>query len=132
MDTPSLVALAERFGIRLVLLHGSAVSGRTHARSDADLAVWFRDANPRIEALADVAAELQRLHPGQDVDVAFINHADPLFLRRIVEHATLLYGAERDLQELRIYAFRRYQDHRRFLALERPYVRRALARLETP
>jgi len=43
----------------------------------------------------------------------------------------LLYGPTRPLHELKIYAFKRYQDHRRFLAMERAYVRdkiRALAR----
>jgi hypothetical protein len=33
------------------------------------------------------------------------------------------------LQELKIYAFKRYQDHRRFLAMERDYVARKLQAL---
>ena len=39
----------------------------------------------------------------------------------------LLYGDLTDLRDQRLYAFKRYQDHRRFFALERDYVRRKSA-----
>ena len=58
-----------------------------------------------------------------------MNHADPLFLKKILERCQLLYGSPRVLAELRMYAFRRYQDHRRFLALEQAYVKRSLEKL---
>jgi len=57
-----------------------------------------------------------------------LNRADPLFLKQIVEGCELLYGFERALAELKMVAFRRYQDHRRYLAMERDYVRSFLAR----
>jgi len=72
------------------------------------------------------------LHPDHEVDVAIINHADPLFLKKITERCRLLYGSPRRLAELKIYAFKRYQDHRRYLALEREYVHRTLGRLASP
>jgi hypothetical protein len=37
-----------------------------------------------------------------------------------------VYGDPRALEELKIYAFKRYQDHRRFFAMERAYVERFL------
>jgi hypothetical protein len=49
-------------------------------------------------------------------------------LKKILESCRLLYGDPRDLQRLRIYGFKRYQDHRRFLDLERRYVRDAIRR----
>lgn len=85
-----------------------------------------------FDELADLTHELGSLHPDREVDIAIINHADPLFLRKITERCRPLYGSPRRLAELRIYAFRRYQDHRRYLALEREYVRRTLARLSPP
>jgi hypothetical protein len=39
----------------------------------------------------------------------------------------LLAGSPRDLALLRLYAFRRYQDHRRFLRLEERHLDRFLA-----
>lgn len=75
---------------------------------------------------ADLAADLQSLEPDREVDVALINGADPLFLKQITQQCRLLYGSERLLHELKIYAWKRYQDHRRFLAMERDYVNRKI------
>jgi hypothetical protein len=43
-----------------------------------------------------------------------------LFLEKVLESARLLAGSTRDLASLRLYAFRRDQDHRRFLRLDPP------------
>jgi hypothetical protein len=61
--------------------------------------------------------------------VAILNRADPLFLKKITEHCRLLYGPPRAFYEFKIYAFKRYQDHRRFLAMERDYVARKIRTL---
>ena len=82
--------------------------------------------------LADLRHELQGLDPTREVDLAIINHADPLFLKTITDRCRLLHGSPRRLAELKIYAFKRYQDHRRYLALERAYVDRTLERLAPP
>jgi hypothetical protein len=63
------------------------------------------------------------------VDLATLDRADPLFLKRVLESCRLLAGSPRRLAELKIYAFKRYQDHRRYLPLERAYVDRVLATL---
>ena len=75
---------------------------------------------------AQLGGDLQSLYPDREVDLALLNRADPLFLRKITERCRLLYGAERALYELKMYAFKRYQDHRRYLALEREWVDKAL------
>ncbi|MGH7265050.1 MAG: hypothetical protein ACREMB_09395 [Candidatus Rokuibacteriota bacterium] len=49
-----------------------------------------------------------------------------MFLEQVTERCSLLYGSPRQLHELKLYAFRRYQDHRKYLALERDYVTRTL------
>jgi predicted nucleotidyltransferase len=117
-------AFAGKHGVRLLLQFGSSVSGRTHAASDVDLAVLLERPNPSLKAHAELTADLQALFPDREADIAVINHADPLFLKQIVERCRLLHGPARGLAELKIYAFKRYQDHRRFLAMEREYVRR--------
>ena len=131
MDMSSLPEIAASHRVRLLLQHGSTVSWHVHARSDLDLAALFKNGQGALANVVALSADLQELYPGRDVDVAVINHADPLFLKKILERCQLLYGSPRVLAELRMYAFRRYQDHRRFLALERDYVRRSLQRLAT-
>ena len=77
----------------------------------------------------DLIGDLQALTPDREVDIALLNRADPLFLKKITETATLVYSSQRRLHEFKMYAFKRYQDHRRYLALERDYVARTLRTL---
>ena len=132
MDSHGLEEIAQRHGVELILEFGSMVTGQVHPRSDVDLAVLLDRPAPSFEELASLRHELQALRPEHEVDLAIINHADPLFLKKITERCRLLCGSPRRLAELKIYAFKRYQDHRRYLALEREYVHRTLGRLAPP
>lgn len=125
METKHLDEIARRHGVLLIVEFGSSVSGRLHRASDRDLGVLFCE--PRtFRALAELGHELQRAFPDREVDVAVLNRADPLFLKQVMERCRLVHGDPRRLQALRLYAFKRYQDHRRYLALEKVYVDRAL------
>ncbi len=126
MSGPPFDEIARRHGVRLLLQHGSTVRGRTHAASDLDVAVLF-EGEASFARLGSLLAELEAVFPGRDVDVGLLNHADPLFLKKVLENARLLAGSARELASLRLYAFRRYQDHRRFLRLEEQHVERFLA-----
>ncbi len=119
---PDLEAIAKKYGILLALQFGSLVSGKSHARSDVDIAVLLDRSEIPFEQMADLLADLQRLFPEQEVDLAILNHADPLFLKKITDGCRLLYGAPRKLQEMKIHAFKRYHDHRKFFEMERRYV----------
>jgi len=123
-----LAAVAEEYGLNLVLLFGSVAAGRARPDSDLDLAVRFDVAPPRMARVARLHLALQEIVPERKVDLAILNRADPLFLKQITDRCALLYGSERTLAELKMVAFRRYQDHRPYLAMERDYVRRFLAR----
>jgi predicted nucleotidyltransferase len=124
MNAERLAAVAHRHGIRLLLQFGSTVSGGAHARSDVDLAVLLERRPGSLDAQLELLADVASLVPGAEADVAVINGADPLFLKQVTERCQLLCGSERALHELRIYAWKRYQDHRRFLAMERECVDR--------
>ncbi len=114
-------------GVSLVLLFGSVAAARPRPDSDLDLAVRFSGTVPAMAAVSRLQMALQKIFPERRVDLAILNRADPLFLKQITEGCVLLYGSERELAELQMYAFRRYQDHRPYLAMEREYVRRFLA-----
>ncbi len=124
-----IAPIAEKHGIVLLLRFGSSVTGTVHAHSDVDLAVLLERVPSSLAEHADLLGDMQQLFPEQEVDLALINRADPLFLKRITEACHLLYGSVRVLQRLKIYAFKRYQDHRKYLDLERRYVERSLEHL---
>ena len=126
MNPADVQAIAKSHGLLLLLRFGSSVTGHMHAASDVDFAVLFERAPDSLGQLADLTADLQKLCPDREVDVAVLNHADPLFLKQVTERCELVYGAARRLAEFKLYAFKRYQDHRRYLDMERTYVDRAV------
>ncbi len=123
-----LAALAPHYGIRLALVFGSAASGLVHGGSDFDLALLLENPGLDLHAFGELRHELQTSVPGRELDLAFLNRADPLFLQQVLAACELAYGSPEVLQNLRLYAFRRYQDHLRFLDLERAYVRHVIAK----
>jgi predicted nucleotidyltransferase len=127
MPPAGLDAIARAHGVELLVQFGSTVAGTTHAQSDVDLAVLLPGPPASLFELGDLALALQPLFPEVEVDLALLNHADPLLLKQVTERGRLLFGDPARWQEFRAYAFKRYQDHRRFLAMERDYVARAVA-----
>ena len=126
MNDLSFEKVAQQHGIQLLLQFGSTVSGHVHRQSDVDLAVLLDRPSLSFGEYAGLLHDLQSLYPDRDVDLVLINRADPLLLKKITDICRLLYGPVRRLQELRIYAFKRYQDHRKYFELERDFVTRAL------
>jgi uncharacterized protein len=118
----SLESVAQAHGIRLLLQFGSTVTGRVHAKSDVDVAVLLWRVPQTLEQRGAMVHDLQALFPDLELDLAVLNHADPLFLKQVMETARLLYGTEADLRRLQLLAFKRYQDHRKYLELERRFV----------
>ena len=121
--------IAERHDLALLVQYGSTVSGPTHAASDVDIGVLYDRPPPSLFDQGALIEDVQGRFPGREVDLATLDRADPLFLKKVLENCRLLAGSPRRLAELKIYAFKRYQDHRRYLPLERAYVDRVLATL---
>ena len=127
MDANEVARIAEAHGVVLLLQFGSSVTGKDHARSDLDLAALLDPPRLSLRDRAALLHDLQTLFPDREVDLAVVNHADPLFLKKIMESCRLLYGDPRRLQRLKIYAFKRYHDHGKYFEMERRYVARNLA-----
>jgi predicted nucleotidyltransferase len=119
--------IAQKHGIVLALKFGSLVTGQEHPRSDVDLAILLDRSNITLQEHAELLQSFQPLFPDREIDLALINHADPLFLKKITDKCELLYGSSERLQALKLYAFKRYQDHRRFFEMERQFAERFVA-----
>ena len=126
MSASPFDGIARRHGARLLVQFGSTISGHVHPASDVDVAVLF-EGDPTYTRLGGLLADLEPVFRGRAVDLGLLNRADPLFLKKVLENARLLAGSPRDLALLRLCAFRRYQDHRRFLRLEEHHLDRFLA-----
>lgn len=121
--------LAQRFRVRLILQFGSTVTGTTHDRSDLDLAIQFETPDASFQTVLEMQEALQARFPGSKIDLAILNRADPLFLKKIVESCRILFGMPQDLARLRLHAFKAHQDFRPYLELERRHVARRLSAL---
>jgi predicted nucleotidyltransferase len=112
----------------LILQFGSSVSGKTHAGSDVDLGVLLDDPDPSAQRYAELLHALQELVDGAEVDLVILNRADPLLMKQVSDGAVRLYGSEREHQRFQLLAFKRHQDYRPYLELERRWVARTLER----
>jgi predicted nucleotidyltransferase len=126
LQKQKIVALGRRRKLKLVLMFGSQAGGKPHAYSDVDIAVISRNKTPGFKAYSTVGNELSGLFPGKKIDLAFVNHANPLFLKQICQNAMLLYGKKRDFSEFKIQSFNRYADYRPYFKLENKFVKNFL------
>ena len=94
-------------GLRLVLLFGSAVSGKIHKKSDIDLAFLF---DKPVDILALTNRVIRLLH-ADNVDVVDLKRASPLLKFSAVKSGMLLYEREPGMfNEFYSLAFRMYID----------------------
>lgn len=94
-------------GLKLVLLFGSAVSGKIHKKSDIDLAFLFDKA---VDILTLTNRVIKLLHT-DNVDVVDLKRASPLLKFSAVKSGMILYEKEPGMfNEFYSLAFRRYID----------------------
>lgn len=122
--------IAGEYGLSLVLLFGSEASGKAHKNSDLDIAVMFEQSAFDRARLLDLVNVFAGVFQERKIDLGLINGADPLFLKKLLESCKLIHGDPRVLAELKIYAYKRYIDHKRFLKMEDDYIKRLLDRYE--
>lgn len=113
--------IGEKHYLSLVLAFGSFAKGKVHKGSDLDIAVLAKKTLSFREH-SKLYSGFSEIFEGRNVDLVLINHADPLFLKQILANCQVLYGSERTLAELRIYAFKRYCDYRPYLDLEKKFA----------
>jgi len=118
----NLAKIARKYHLRMILPFGSAVTFKLHFLSDLDLAVLYKEADFSWDKYTSLLDGLQKIFPKKKIDLAIINRTDPLFLKKITESCQLLYGSSQELAELKIYAFKRYTDHKKYLEMEEEFV----------
>lgn len=125
----ALAEIASRHGLRLVVAFGSRVTGRSHSASDLDIGVLSANGDARPLDVVDLTVDLSRIFPGEEADVAVLDHADPLFLKEVFETAMRLFGDQREFQRFRLRAFRQFGDYAPYLQIEARATRALIERL---
>ena len=98
---PQIKELAEKYGLKLVMLFGSQVTGKTHKESDFDFAylsdkkLSFRDDGRIIIELSPIiGARDERL-----VNLCNIKEAGALLLKEIFDRHQILFCADRNIYD---------------------------------
>jgi hypothetical protein len=114
--------IARKNGISLVLLFGSVAGDTPRPDSDVDIAVRFADGDVGLRRTLDVQRELSALFGGREVDLAVLNRADPLFMKKIAERCQVLYAEPGAAMAFFLLSFKRYHDHGKYIEMERRFV----------
>ncbi len=86
-----LEILADTYALDLIVLFGSQATGKTHAQSDVDVAI-YRSNNPcLLEDLWRIGEEMKPIFQNPDIEVIDIATAPPILLRDVFDVGVCLY-----------------------------------------
>jgi predicted nucleotidyltransferase len=116
-----LMPLFDDKSLRLVLLFGSAASGKTHKKSDIDLAFLF----DRPADILKLTNKVIRLLHTDNIDVVDLKRSSPLLKFSIVKNCLIMYEREEGvLNAFHSLAFRMYADTKKLRDAQAIAVRR--------
>jgi len=118
----SIADVARKRGLSLVVLFGSFAANAARPDSDIDIAVKFGGGDPGLLRLLEVQEEISALFHGRKVDLALLDRADPLFMKKIAERCEFVYSEPGEDTAFLLMSFKRYQDHRKYLDMERDFA----------
>jgi predicted nucleotidyltransferase len=125
-DSKTLEKLCRKHGVRMLVLHGSYVSGRANEKSDIDVGMMM-SRKIGAKAYLNILSDFGELF-GDKFDPVILNGAEPLISYQVALHGKLLYEKEKGLfASFRTQAVARYHDSKKFRDLEKLYLKRAIA-----
>ena len=108
--------------LSLILLHGSQVTGKTHAKSDTDIAV-MQNGNAKDLDILGLYGDLTNLFKNDRIDITNITHANPLLAFAVARRSKLLSGSKEDYDSFVRTAFFKYNDYKPYLKMEQDFVK---------
>lgn len=115
--------LAEKYGLDLLLLFGSQVSGKTHKRSDIDIAYFPKQKEFDLGDQSKLAVDLMSVFGRGDIDMVDLRSAPPLLMRKVADNCIVLYEREKSIfNNFYIRAVRAYFDSKVLFGVRSEYV----------
>ncbi|MGB9707048.1 MAG: type VII toxin-antitoxin system MntA family adenylyltransferase antitoxin, partial [Microgenomates group bacterium] len=104
------------------VVYGSKAKGYTHKESDLDIAV-LTEKKPSYHLFKKLFSALSGIFKKENVDVRFLNEADPFFRFQVVKEGKLLYGNKSFYNNFKVQAIKVYiDDGRKYF----PYLEKLL------
>ncbi len=122
----TLEEIRKKHKLSLILMHGSQVTGKIHAKSDTDIAIVRKNDSSNFDLLA-LTADLTNYLKTNGVDLVDITHANPLLLFAVAKKSKLLAGTNEDYENLIYRAFHKYSDYLPYLKREADFVKERIS-----
>lgn len=117
--------IAKKFKLKLILIFGSYAKNTFNKESDLDIAV-LADCRLNFKEYKELYSELSIIF-SYNIDLTFLREADPLLMKQVIENCQLIYEDKKNrFSEYRVYAYKRYMDHKKFFDLEEKYIKSSL------
>lgn len=127
IDEERLKKLCQKYGILLIILHGSYAKGNVRGKSDIDIGILSRkkfDSGNQLNILNDLGEVF-----GDRFDPVFLNSAEPVINYQVAIHGKSLFEEKEGIfQRFRIQAIARYMDSKKFRIMEKSYLKRAIGK----
>ena len=123
---PKIAELAKRYGLTLVVLFGSQVTGKTHRESDVDVA-YMSERKLSFDDEAFLNFNLTEIFHNDKVSLVNMKAASPLLLKQVVTNAVVLHERTPHLfVEMFLYGLRIYEEAQPIFELRDSYLTRRL------
>jgi len=101
--------IAKKFGLLLVVLFGSKAKGGFGKESDLDIAV-LSEKPPSYRLFKELFSALSQIFKKENVDLRFLNEADPLFCFEVIKNGILLAGENSFYNDFKVQTIKTYID----------------------
>lgn len=127
---PQIKKLAEKYGLDLVMLFGSQVSGKIHKESDYDIA-YLSDRKLSFEDEGKIIIELAQIIGTRDerlVNLSNIRQAGALLLKEIFDKHQVLFCADQNIYDsYKIFSVKNFIESRPLFDLRDYLIKRYFA-----
>ncbi len=128
-DKEKFNGICRKYGLSLVILHGSYAKGMATSKSDIDAGL-LGDPDIIKEKYFDILRDFSSIF-GDKFDPVFLNGAESMITYHVAINGIPLYEKSKGLfNSFKIGAIARYQDTKKFRLLEKEYVKSAIERKE--
>lgn len=125
-DQEKIQEIADTYNLSLVVLFGSQATGKTHKKSDYDIA-YLGEAPLSLGEESKLIVDLMRVFQLKAIDLASIRGASPLLLHEIVRTGIVLFERTSGLfSSLYMYALRTYEEARPLFELRRLFLKKRI------
>jgi predicted nucleotidyltransferase len=101
--------IGQKFDLVFVIIFGSAVNGKRTSQSDLDIGVLMKK-QPKYQDFKKLYSAFSKVFKAENIDIRFLNRADPFFRFQVVKNGKLIYGDQTEFDKYFNYAYKSYVD----------------------